>query len=56
MHSSATPENDPEIVGKQGPANWALETPSDNLLSVEVRQRLKEAFERWQAERDEPGP
>ena len=36
MPSSNTPESEP----KQGPSDWSLETPSDDLLSPEVRRRI----------------
>ena len=40
MRSSDTPANDLEPTGQQGPADWSRETPSDDQLSLAVRERL----------------
>jgi hypothetical protein len=35
MRSSDTPKTD-----RQGPADWAHETPSDDQLSIDARERI----------------
>lgn len=47
---------------RQGLADWSRETPSDDMLSPEVRERLERAWRAWldehfeRVDRDEPGP
>lgn len=53
MHSSDSPidHESPKLLrGAQGPSDWKREPRSDDLLSDEAKERLKRAWEEWQAE------